>query len=49
MEVKDKACIIHYIAESKPWNYRDKEMYWGFALYKDYWFDYEKELNELLQ
>lgn len=48
-QVKDKACIIHYIAESKPWNYRDKEMYWVFALYRDYWFDYEKELNELLQ
>lgn len=48
-QVQKNAVIIHYLADSKPWKHRNEEMYWVYSMYKDYWFDYEKELNELLQ
>lgn len=42
----ERASIIHYISDSKPWKHRDDEMYWVHALYKDYWLEYERQMLE---
>lgn len=44
----ERAKIIHYISDSKPWKHRDEEMYFVHAMYKHFWLDYETELNNCL-
>lgn len=47
--VIEKGKIIHYISDSKPWKHRGEEMYWVHAMYKDFWFDCEREVEEALK
>lgn len=46
LQLRDNACIIHYLGILKPWLYRNKPMYSDVALYVGLWFDCEQEMYE---
>ena len=49
IQIRDNACIIHYMGFLKPWMYRNKPMYSDLELYAGLWFDCEKEMYENIE
>ncbi len=49
LQIRDNACIIHYMGFLKPWMYRNKPIYSDVALYAGLWFDCEKEMYENIE
>lgn len=46
--IMEKAKVIHYIGETKPWKHRNEEMYFVHEMYRHFWLDYEEELRNRL-
>ena len=49
IQIRDNACIIHYMGFLKPWMYRNKPIYSDVELYAGLWFDCEKEMYENIE
>ena len=49
LQMRDNACIIHYLAFLKPWLYRGKPMYSDLAIYAELWFEYARERYEKIE
>ncbi len=46
LQIRDNACIIHYLGILKPWLYRNRTIYSDVALYAGLWFACEEEMYE---
>lgn len=48
-QIRDNACIIHFMSFLKPWRYRDKPIYSDVTFYAGLWFDCEEEMYENIE